>query len=33
MDSLVPEVEKGVNGRRVTREDEDDVDNESDKDT
>ncbi|GAB7350783.1 hypothetical protein MBLNU459_g1324t1 [Dothideomycetes sp. NU459] len=32
MDSLIPEVEKGVNGRRVSREDEDD-DNNSDKDT
>lgn len=31
MDSLVPEVEKGVNGRRVQREDEDDEDA-SDKD-
>ncbi|KAI9667524.1 MAG: hypothetical protein M1821_000340 [Bathelium mastoideum] len=32
MESLVPEVEKGVNGRRVTVEGEDD-DDESDKDT
>ncbi|KAG2167854.1 hypothetical protein JADG_007593 [Aureobasidium aubasidani] len=33
MDSLVPEVEKGVQGKRVTKEGEDDVDGESDKDT
>lgn len=33
MDSLVPEVEKGVQGKRVTVEGEDDVEGESDKDT
>jgi hypothetical protein len=33
MDSLVSEVEKGVQGKRVTKEGEDDVDGESDKDT
>lgn len=32
MDSLVPEVEKNVQGRRVEREDEDD-DNKSDPDS
>ncbi|KAJ9627844.1 hypothetical protein H2203_003062 [Taxawa tesnikishii (nom. ined.)] len=33
MDSLIPEVEKGVQGKRVSTEGEDDVEGESDKDT
>ncbi|KAI9836658.1 MAG: hypothetical protein M1819_001292 [Sarea resinae] len=33
MDSLIPEVEKGVNGRKVEHEGEDDVEGEEDKDS
>lgn len=33
MDSLIPEVENGVEGKRVVKEGEDDVEGESDKDT
>ncbi len=32
MDSLIPEVEEGINGRNVMAEDEDDIAGESDKD-